>query len=72
MLILDAIIESFQVVQFVVGVIMLGLVPVDVIIDTLMMPHSNNEEQLNRLREIMEMKQNPPPPTYGSDQKPCG
>ena len=44
--------QHFPVVQFVVGIIMLGLIPVDVIVDTLSRP-SHDEGEIDRLREVM-------------------
>ena len=44
--------QHFPVVQFVVGIIMLGLIPIDVIVDTLMRP-SADQGDIEHLREVM-------------------
>jgi hypothetical protein len=44
--------QHFPVVQFVVGIIMLGLIPIDVIVDSLSRP-SHDEGEIDRLREVM-------------------
>jgi len=54
-LIVDSIVNQFHPVEFVLGIIMVGLVPTDWLIDLAMGPKSD-EAQVERLREVMRRK----------------
>jgi hypothetical protein len=57
---MDAFVASpFPVLQFVIALIMLGLVPVDAIVDALSRPAAD-DETVERLREVMAEKDRPP------------
>lgn len=55
LLILDALIDTFRVVPFVAGCVMVGLIPIDYIIDVATRP-AHDDAQLERLREVMKEK----------------
>ena len=59
-LIADALAEGrFELVPFVVGLIMVGLVPVDALIDAATRP-SRDEHDLERLREVLRDRDDEP------------
>lgn len=57
-LILDALFERFQALQFIIGIIMVGLVPVDALVDKLL-ASSQDDQTLDRLGEVLK-KHDPP------------
>jgi hypothetical protein len=59
-LIIDALVQSFEPLQFIIGLIMVGLVPVDILIDIMIRP-AHDENELERLREVMQYKDDDPP-----------
>ena len=58
-LLINTITDGFHVIEFTVAIIMIGLLPIDTIIDLMMRP-SQDEQQLERLKEVMKAKNNPP------------
>ena len=56
-LIWDSLFNRFHALEFIIGVIMIGLIPVDSIVDILMRP-SIDDQQLDRLKEVMDSKTN--------------
>ena len=55
LLIINSLSGRFEVIPFVVGLIMIGLIPIDLIIDTISRP-SHNEHEIDRLRDVMKEK----------------
>lgn len=60
-LIVDSFTESFRVLPFAVGLIMVGLIPIDLLVDFLTRP-ARDEADIERLRQVM---REPDPPAGG-------
>jgi len=60
-LIVDSVANQFRVFEVVLGAIMIGLVPIDWVID-LAFGSRSDEGQVDRLREVMREKPPPEPP----------
>jgi hypothetical protein len=51
----DSLANQFRIVEFIAGAVMVGLIPIDTIIDLLMQP-AKDDTEIDRLREVMERK----------------
>jgi hypothetical protein len=64
-LIVDSLLGEFKAVELILGAIMVGLFPLDFLLDAWAPPGDGDEEQLARLRQVMrEHDEPPPPPSY--------